>query len=237
MDKPPYLKELVQTNIPVVVRITKRVGQYPETDFKTKAETGRMQTLYNFTLPNGQVARHYAKEREEETLSMFSSGEEVQVVWQEGKNEETHQTFRFPVWTPKEGAEARLAANPPAQSNTQQTASKREFDERERLKEEMDKKKQEGYAKSQIGNNLGMSTKLFMDSLKELRPFDPTSDKTVEEYLTKIFTGALELAQHVRPRFNLAVSECYAEDTGEKIVANPETKPLFSKEELAALPF
>ncbi len=134
----------------------------------------------------------------------------------------------------------------PSQNNSQQVASERKVTESMAKEAEAAHKKEMGYAKSQIGNNLGMSTKLFMDSLKDLKPFefDRTKAYSKEElhelhkaYLTEIFTGALELAQHVRPRFNLAVNECYAEDTGEKIVANPETKPLFSKEELSALPF
>jgi hypothetical protein len=125
----PYLKDFVQTNIPLVVRIVKRVGQYPETDFNTKQPTGRMQTLYNFELPTGETVRHYGKEREEETLSMFSAGESVQVTRQEANKDGKRYTFL--VWTPTEGAEQRLAANPPLKSNTQQTATQREMKDRE----------------------------------------------------------------------------------------------------------
>jgi hypothetical protein len=136
--KLPYLKEHLQTNIPVVVTISKRVGQYPETDFNTKQPTGKMQTLYNFTLPTGQAVRHYAKEREEEVLSLFSAGEEVQVVLAEGKNENTGARFTYPVWTPKEGAEARAAANPQPMSNTRQTATQNELKEQQQHREEKD---------------------------------------------------------------------------------------------------
>lgn len=125
MEKLPYLKDFVQTNIPMIVTIAKRVGQYPETDYNTKQETGRMQTLYNFTLPDGTTVRHYAKEREEETLRNFAAGEDVQVVRQE--SDKNGKRITFLVWTPTEGAEARLAANPPRQSNTQQTATQREM--------------------------------------------------------------------------------------------------------------
>jgi hypothetical protein len=131
----PNLKDHQQTNIPLLLTISKRVGQYPETDFKTKQPTGRMQTLYNFTLPDGKEVRHYSKEREEEILSLFSAGEQVQVVRQEATNAQG-QRYTFNVWTPKEGAEARLAANPPLQKNTQQTASQHEMKEREEKQEQ-----------------------------------------------------------------------------------------------------
>lgn len=137
MEKLPYLKDFLSTNIPVVVSIVKRVGQYPETDFNTKQPTGRMQTLYNFKIESGEhagiICRHYAKEREEETLGLFSAGESVQVVRQETMKE--GRLIHFLVWTPTEGAEARLAANPPVQSNTRQTATQRDLKEREEERE------------------------------------------------------------------------------------------------------
>lgn len=131
----PYLKDVQQTNIPLLLTISKRVGQYPETDFKTKQPTGRMQTLYNFTLPDGKEVRHYAKEREEEVIALFQAGEQVQVVRQEATNAQG-QRYTFNVWTGPDGAEARLAANPPLQKNTQQTASQHEMKEREEKQEQ-----------------------------------------------------------------------------------------------------
>lgn len=134
MEKLDYLKDHVQTNIPAIVTIHKRVGQYPETDFNTKQPTGRMQTLYNFQLSNGRMVRHYAKEREEEVLRMFQAGESVQVVRQESTNDKG-QRFTFLVWTPTEGAEARAAANPQPMSNTRQTATERELKDRDEKQE------------------------------------------------------------------------------------------------------
>lgn len=136
MEALPYLKDLISTNIPVTVTISKRVGQYPETDFNTKQPTGRMQTLYNFTMPDGKTVRHYAKEREEDTLKMFSAGEEIQVVRQESNK--NGKLIHFLVWTPTEGAEARLAANPPVMSNTRETATQREMKDRDEEREQKD---------------------------------------------------------------------------------------------------
>lgn len=129
-----YLKDHLQTNIPTIVIIHKRVGQYPEKDFTTGQATGRMQTLYNFSLPNGRMVRHYAKEREEETLQHFNTGESVQVVRQEMNKD--GRLMHFLVWTPVEGAEARAAANPQPMSNTRQTATERELKDREQAQEE-----------------------------------------------------------------------------------------------------
>ncbi len=134
MEKLPYLKDKVLTNIPAVVRIVKRVGQYPETDYNTKQETGRMQTLYNFDL-DGTTYRHYAKEREEEVLCLFKAGELVQVVRQE-QTKADGKRIQFLVWTPTEGTEARAAATPQPQSNTRQTATQREMKENKENQEE-----------------------------------------------------------------------------------------------------
>lgn len=134
MEKLPYLKDHQLTNVPLKVRIVKRVGQYPEKDFNTGAPTGRMQTLYNFALPDETIVRHYAKEREEETLALFAAGESVQVVRQEANKDGRRITFN--VWSPVDGAEARQAANPPLQSNTRQTATQREMKEHKEEQEE-----------------------------------------------------------------------------------------------------
>lgn len=131
-----YLKEHLSTNIPLPVVIMKRVGQYPETDFSTKQPTGRMQTLYNFQLPTGQIVRHYAKEREEDVLQHFHTGETVQVVRQESNRD--GKLIHFLVWTPKDGAEARAAANPQPMTNSRQTATQRDLKDREEEREQKD---------------------------------------------------------------------------------------------------
>jgi hypothetical protein len=106
-----YLKDSLLTNVPKLVTMAKRIGQYPETDYTTKQPTGRMQTLYTFHLPDGPDVWHYAKEREEETLSLFKPGETLQVVRQESVKDDGKR-ISFLVWTPPEGAEARMAATP-----------------------------------------------------------------------------------------------------------------------------
>lgn len=202
MEKLDYLKNHLQTNIPLTVRIVKRVGQYPETDYNTGAKTGRMQTLYNFELPSGEKVRHYAKEREEETLGHFQAGEEVRVVRQEA--DKNGKRITFLVWTDLDGAEARLAANPPVRTNLQETASKRELKERKDEQDEM-------WAKKDIAATLGMLTKMFYDD------FDDKPD------LADRFLAALALAKVCRPEFQKAINKCFLEDkTG--IPSVPQSK-------------
>lgn len=112
MEKAPYLRDLLDINVSAVVRMRKRSGTYPETDYATKQPTGRMQTLYIFE-KDGREARHYAKEREEETLRHFQPGEEVTVVRREVK-QEGRPSFFVLDWT----APGDVTANAPVQTRT-----------------------------------------------------------------------------------------------------------------------
>lgn len=188
MEKLPYLKDQLQTNIPKLVTIAKRVGQYPETDYHTKQPTGRMQTLYNFHLPDGPTVRHYAKEREEEVLSLFNAGETVQVVLQEGKNEETGNRYTFPVWTPKEGAEARAAANPQPSGNTRMDGDRKKLEEKTKAEEA----KWERIALSKITHN-------FLLEAYKLGKTSGEAGADAKEWVRMQFTTVDQLAAEMTP--------------------------------------
>lgn len=186
-----YLKDSLLTNVPKLVTMAKRIGQYPETDYTTKQPTGRMQTLYTFHLPDGPDVRHYAKEREEETLSLFKPGETLQVVRQESVKDDGKR-ISFLVWTPPEGAEARMAASP-QMGNTRMAGDAKKLEDRQNAESEK-------WAKKDIAITLGMLTKLFYDTI------DTGTD------LDMRFTLALKAAKQHRPAFNKAVNDCYTED-------------------------
>lgn len=194
MEKLPYLKDQLQTNIPKLVTIAKRVGQYPETDYVTKKPTGKMQTLYHFHLPDGPTVRHYAKEREEEVLMHFQPGETVQVVRQE-KVGDDGKRFSFLVWTPADGAEARAAAAPSMHTNTHLAKEAKKLEERQYNENEK-------WAKKDIAQTLGMLTKLFFDSRRSDTPVDVETR----------FDWALDLAGKNRMKFAKKIDDCYIED-------------------------
>lgn len=179
-----YLKDSLLTNVPKLVTMAKRVGQYPETDYNTKQPTGRMQTLYTFHLPDGPDVRHYAKEREEETLSLFKPGETLQVVRQESVKDDGKR-ISFLVWTPPEGAEARMAAAP-QMGNTRMAGDAKKLEERQNAESEK-------WAKKDIAVTLGMLVKMFFEDGKD-------------------FDSALANAKKCRPKFVKAINDCYTED-------------------------
>lgn len=115
-----YLKKSLQTNVKKIVTIKKRGGSYPETDFNTKQPTGKMTFLYVFADEQGNELKHYAKEREEETLKLFSAGDKVQVVLQEMMKEinGTEKRISFLVWSGLDGVESSVQ---PLRGNTAQT--------------------------------------------------------------------------------------------------------------------
>ena len=127
-----YLKNDLLTNIPKTVKMVKRAGTYPETDFNTKQPTGRMQTLYVFLDEKGE-AKHYAKEREETYLSTVNPGEEVVVTRQE--IEKDGKRIAFLNWT----APGDVSLNNPQQirSNVAENTQKKHFDN---YQEQQDKK-------------------------------------------------------------------------------------------------
>lgn len=122
-----YLKKKLATNIPVVVMMKKRLPSKEELDFNTKQPTGAQEFPYCFVL-NGEEVWHYAKEYEEQNLSLFSEGQLLQVVRQEkaGKN---GKNYKLMIWTPPDGIEAETAANPQPQTNTALEKSKKTADE------------------------------------------------------------------------------------------------------------
>lgn len=113
-----YLKKTLSTNIPKVLTIKKRGGSYPEKDYTTKEETGKMTFLYIFKDVNGQELKHYANEREEETLKDYQPTQDVQVILQETMKDINGVSKRisYLVWGSPGSAE--MTAKPQLQNNT-----------------------------------------------------------------------------------------------------------------------
>lgn len=132
-----YLKKQLATNVPLTVRMKKRVGTYPETDYTTKEPTGRMQTLYVFEDASGNELKHYAKEREEETLRDYQPGQSLTVLLTE-KVKDDGKRISFLVWGTPGSAE--MTAAPQLRTNTATIKQEQEMDERQhqqRIKEIM----------------------------------------------------------------------------------------------------
>jgi hypothetical protein len=119
-----YLKNRLQINVPMIVEMDKRMAPKEKTDYVTKEPTGKMEYPYAFILPEREIVLHYANEFEEETLSAFNPGDQLQVVRQEKKNAQGRE-YKIYIWTATEGAEARAASNPPAMTNCQEATAKR----------------------------------------------------------------------------------------------------------------
>lgn len=155
-----YLKKQLATNVPQRFRMKKRAGSYPETDYNTKQPTGKMEFLYIFTDAKGQELKHYAKEREEETLKLFNPGEQMQVVLQETMKQTPtgEKRISFLVWTPPEGAEARAAATPQIRTNTAETRQER---------------RQDAYQEAQQAKDVSITLLAFSKSLIESGIQDP----------------------------------------------------------------
>lgn len=118
------LKETLSTNVPVVLRIKKRGGEYPETNYTTKEPTGRSIFLYFFENDKGEELKHYASEKDQEVLSLFQAGESVQVVLKDTLTKEKKR-ITYLSFTPVDGAEAQAAATPQLKSNTAETRGDR----------------------------------------------------------------------------------------------------------------
>jgi hypothetical protein len=152
-------------------------------------------------------------------------------------------------WSLSTGAESRALAQPV--TNLQSDANKKAAAEYEQAKKDEAHKKEMGYAKSQIGNNLGMSTKLFFDALLDLRKQPtytvlqgmttpvPVRVELTDVELADIFMGALTLAKSVRPRFNKVVDDCYMEDIVGVHKESPKDSgiPTMSTVDVSDLPF
>lgn len=126
----PKLNTVISTNVPMRLRMKKRGGTYPETDYTTKQPTGRNVFLYIFEDEKGMEVSHYATEPQEDTLRLFQPGDWLQVVRKEELNTKTNKRFTMYVFTPEDGAEARLAATPQLRNNTTETRIARQQDER-----------------------------------------------------------------------------------------------------------
>ena len=126
-----YLKKQQQTNIPMRIKLCKRWPPTPEKDFTTKEPTGRNQYPYDLQDERGTQLKHYATEREEETLKLFKEGETLQVVRQEQVKTDGKR-IAYNVWTTVDGIEARTAAALPLRSNVQEVTHQKHQDSFER---------------------------------------------------------------------------------------------------------
>src|SRR5262245_34107015 len=98
-----YLKKQLQTNVPALLKMKKRLASYPEKHYQTGEETGKKEYLYSFEDAQGRELTHYAKEYEEEVLSLFKPGDRLQVVRAE-KVGDDGKRYAIHTWTPPEGA-------------------------------------------------------------------------------------------------------------------------------------
>lgn len=111
------LKEHLPTNGRMTLRMKKRAGIYP-----SKFKPDEMQTLYFFEA-DGKEYGYYASPREEETLSLYSPGDYVEVVRQE-KVIEGNKRIAFQVWGSPGSAE--MTAAPQLQNNTTEIRQERQ---------------------------------------------------------------------------------------------------------------
>ena len=116
----PLLKTIVQTNIPLKLSMVKRLQSFDD-----KYNPGQRNYMYIFNHEGTEYA-HFASEPQEKQLQLFNPGDELQVVKQEYEPGKTKY-----IWTDKDGAEARAAASPQAQSNVKEEAVKRKVTTRE----------------------------------------------------------------------------------------------------------
>jgi hypothetical protein len=205
-----FLKKNLPLDTPVQVEILERKGTV-QGDYGPKVAY-----VMKF---NGVVYDHEATATEESSgLALLQVGETVackKVLNKYGKESI--------YWTAANGSEARgLQQNT---GNTRVTAANNQAKEYEQAKADEAKKKEMGYAKSQIGNNLGMSTKLFFDVLVSsglVQSVSGTSAETDASILANA-ERALELAYKFRPTFNKKIDKCYAEDFANKNGSSPDT--------------
>lgn len=121
------LSQVVQTNIPMVLTIKNATGKKYESSFKA----GEFQYLYFFLDKNGVEYAHYASEPQNDALQHFKNGEQVQLVKQEKKTKDG-KSYSMYVWTPPEGVEATMAANPQPAGNTKMAQMDRNNDDHAR---------------------------------------------------------------------------------------------------------
>lgn len=132
------LKETLSTNVPVILRIKKRGGEYPETNYTTKEPTGRSIFLYFFENEKGEELKHYASQKDhEEVLTHFQAGESIQCVLKDSLTKDKKR-ITYLSFTPVDGAEAQAARTPQLKSNTAVTRQERkqdDYDAREAIRD------------------------------------------------------------------------------------------------------
>lgn len=108
MPNNPKLKERLAVNSPTVVTLQKRLQAYDD-----QYNPGKKNFMYIF-VHEGIECVHYAKEYEEEQLSLYKEGEDLQIVLKQDAGKD----YPYMAWTPTEGAEAKLAATPSLSNTT-----------------------------------------------------------------------------------------------------------------------
>lgn len=122
------LKEHLPTNSTMTLRMKKRAGTYP-----SKFKPDEMQTLYFFEA-EGKEYSYYAAPREEEVLSLYQPGDEIQVTRQE-KVMDDGKRIAFQVWGTPGSVE--MTAPPQLQGNT--ATIRNEKDQQARQDEQKEK--------------------------------------------------------------------------------------------------
>ena len=114
MNLPKFKENLVE-NVGTLVKIVER-GNVSTGNFGI--------THWHKIALNGQIFDHGASEAEMKALGLLNVGEEVQAV----KKKNSFGTFSI-YWSPKEGAEARMNANPQPMGNTALAKQDKQIDE------------------------------------------------------------------------------------------------------------
>lgn len=127
------LKEELQTNVVKILTLHKRGGTYPETDYHTKAPTGRNIIMYIFRDKEGKEYKTYANEVEENTLSAYKPGDEVSVVRVEKVKQDGTRIY-FLQWGSVGSVE--MKAEPQMKTNTALNTQKKNQDQYEQKQDE-----------------------------------------------------------------------------------------------------
>lgn len=103
--KSPKLKDSLSTNIPEMLAMVTRGGEYDN-----KFKPGEKQYMYVFAKEDSSEYVHFANEAEQETLSGFQKNDQLQVVREEGIIKNTGKRYTYLNWSPPEGGEAPAAS-------------------------------------------------------------------------------------------------------------------------------
>lgn len=119
------LKDDLAVNVGTTIMLLERLGQVD----------GKFGPQYKYKLSNLANQKHYdhyASANEEASLSSFAQGETLMVYKRQGNK----PGMTYLEWVPLDGAEARLAANPPVRTNTSQSKADKDYEERQKEQEE-----------------------------------------------------------------------------------------------------